>query len=37
MSDLEITRGTSNVSADLGYPDAAERQIISGEGLPLAP
>jgi predicted XRE-type DNA-binding protein len=26
MSDLEITRGTSNVFADLGYPDAAERQ-----------
>jgi predicted XRE-type DNA-binding protein len=26
MSDLEITRGTTNVFADLGYPDAAERQ-----------
>jgi predicted XRE-type DNA-binding protein len=26
MSDLEITRGTSNVFSDLGYPDAAERQ-----------
>jgi predicted XRE-type DNA-binding protein len=26
MSDLEITRGTSNVFADLGYPDVAERQ-----------
>ena len=26
MSDLEITSGTTNVFADLGYPDAAERQ-----------
>jgi predicted XRE-type DNA-binding protein len=26
MSDLEIIRGTTNVFADLGYPDAAERQ-----------
>lgn len=26
MNDLEITRGTTNVFADLGYPDAAERQ-----------
>jgi predicted XRE-type DNA-binding protein len=29
MSDdsaIEITRGTTNVFADLGYPDAAERQ-----------
>jgi hypothetical protein len=26
MSNLEITRGTTNVFADLGYPDAAERQ-----------
>jgi predicted XRE-type DNA-binding protein len=26
MSELEITRGTTNVFADLGYPDAAERQ-----------
>jgi predicted XRE-type DNA-binding protein len=26
MSDLEITRGTTNVFADLGYSDAAERQ-----------
>jgi predicted XRE-type DNA-binding protein len=26
MSDLEITRGTTNVFADLGYLDAAERQ-----------
>ena len=26
MSDFEITRGTTNVFADLGYPDAAERQ-----------
>ena len=26
MSDLEITCGTTNVFADLGYPDAAERQ-----------
>jgi hypothetical protein len=26
MSDLEITRGTTNIFADLGYLDAAERQ-----------
>lgn len=26
MSDLEITHGTTNVFADLGYPDAAQRQ-----------
>lgn len=26
MSDLEIIRGTTNVFADLGYPDAAQRQ-----------
>jgi predicted XRE-type DNA-binding protein len=26
MSELEITHGTTNVFADLGYPDAAERQ-----------
>ena len=26
MNDLEITCGTTNVFADLGYPDAAERQ-----------
>jgi predicted XRE-type DNA-binding protein len=26
MSDLDITHGTTNVFADLGYPDAAERQ-----------
>ena len=26
MSELEITRGTTNVFADLGYQDAAERQ-----------
>jgi len=26
MSNLEITRGTTNVFADLGYPDATERQ-----------
>ena len=26
MSDLEITYGTTNVFADLGYPDASERQ-----------
>lgn len=25
--DIAITRGTTNVFADLGYPDAAERQI----------
>ena len=24
--DIEITRGTTNVFTDLGYPDAAERQ-----------
>ena len=26
MKDSEIIRGTTNVFADLGYPDAAERQ-----------
>lgn len=26
MSDIEITRGTNNVFADLGLPDAVERQ-----------
>lgn len=26
MSDLEITRGNTNVFADLGYPYASERQ-----------
>ncbi len=26
MNDLEITHGTTNVFADLGYLDAAERQ-----------
>jgi predicted XRE-type DNA-binding protein len=26
MSDLEITRSNTNVFADLGYPDATERQ-----------
>lgn len=26
MSDLDITHGTTNVFADLGYSDAAERQ-----------
>ena len=26
MSDLDITHGTTNVFADLSYPDAAERQ-----------
>ena len=24
--DIAITRGTTNLFADLGYPDAAERQ-----------
>jgi len=27
MNDQGITHGTSNVFADLGYPDAAERQL----------
>jgi Helix-turn-helix domain len=26
MSDLDITHGNTNVFADLGYPDATERQ-----------
>ena len=28
-----ITRGTTNVFADLGYPDAAERQTKTGQAL----